>query len=140
MPAGGLRWWPQEVRELAQRSAGAAREIKGLINKSANEVNSGSQLVQETGAVLASISQQIVAVSSHVEMIATASRDQAAALHEVNGSVNQMDQMTQQNATMVDQATSASRELANQADTLMMLVEQFRLEPVSTARQVGRAA
>ncbi|WP_209856849.1 methyl-accepting chemotaxis protein [Rhizobium herbae] len=130
----------QEVRELAQRSAGAAREIKGLINKSTNEVNSGSQLVQETGAVLASISQQIVSVSNHVEMIATASRDQAAALHEVNGSVNQMDQMTQQNAIMVDQATNASRELANQADTLMMLVEQFRLEPVSTGRQANRAA
>jgi methyl-accepting chemotaxis protein len=130
----------QEVRELAQRSAGAAREIKGLINKSTAEVNSGSQLVQETGAVLASISQQIVSVSSHVEMIATASRDQAAALHEVNGSVNQMDQMTQQNANMVEQATGASRQLANQADTLMMLVEQFRLEPAIATRQVGRAA
>ena len=130
----------QEVRELAQRSAGAAREIKGLINKSTAEVNSGSQLVQETGAVLASISQQIVSVSSHVEMIATASRDQAAALHEVNGSVNQMDQMTQQNANMVEQATGASRQLANQADTLMMLVEQFRLEPTIATRQVGRAA
>ncbi|MBB5533919.1 methyl-accepting chemotaxis protein [Rhizobium giardinii] len=130
----------QEVRELAQRSAGAAREIKGLINKSTAEVSSGSQLVQETGAVLASISQQIVSVSSHVEMIATASRDQAAALHEVNGSVNQMDQMTQQNANMVEQATGASRQLANQADTLMMLVEQFRLEPAIATRQVGRAA
>ncbi|WP_275788964.1 methyl-accepting chemotaxis protein [Pararhizobium gei] len=129
----------QEVRELAQRSAGAAREIKELINKSTSEVSSGSQLVQETGAVLASISQQIVAVSGHVEMIATASRDQAAALHEVNGSVNQMDQMTQQNAGMVEQATMASRELANQADTLMMLVEQFRLEPVNADRRLRAA-
>ncbi|MGZ2385292.1 methyl-accepting chemotaxis protein [Rhizobium brockwellii] len=124
----------QEVRELAQRSAEAAHEIKELINKSTAEVNSGSLLVQETGAVLASISEQIVAVSSHVEMIATASRDQATALHEVNGSVNYMDQMTQQNAAMVDEATSASRELANQADTLMMLVEQFRLEPFNLSR------
>ena len=130
----------QEVRELAQRSAEAAREIKGLINKSTGEVNSGSQLVQETGAVLASISQQIVSVSGHVEMIATASRDQAAALNEVNGSVNQMDQMTQQNAAMVDQATNASRELANQADTLMTLVEQFRLAPAGRSLSMGRAA
>jgi methyl-accepting chemotaxis protein len=130
----------QEVRELAQRSAGAAREIKGLINKSTQEVNSGSHLVQETGAVLASISQQIVSVSSHVDMIATASRDQAAALHEVNGSVNQMDQMTQQNAIMVDEATAASRQLANQADTLMMLVEQFRLEADVPASRSYRAA
>ncbi len=118
----------QEVRELAQRSASAAREIKGLIEKSTSEVSAGSHLVQETGAVLASISQQIVTVSQHVDMMATASRDQAAALQEVNGSVNQMDQMTQQNASMVDLTTAASRKLAGDADTLMMLVEQFRLE------------
>ncbi|WEX78073.1 methyl-accepting chemotaxis protein [Sinorhizobium numidicum] len=130
----------QEVRELAQRSAEAAREIKGLINKSTEEVNSGSLLVKETGAVLASISAQIVSVSQHVEMIATASRDQAMALNEVNGSVNQMDQMTQQNASMVEEATATSRALANQADTLMMLVEQFRLEPETGAGQVYRAA
>ena len=118
----------QEVRELAQRSAQAAKEIKGLIEKSTNEVSAGSHLVQETGAVLASISEQIVTVSQHVDMMATASRDQAAALQEVNGSVNQMDQMTQQNASMVDLTTAASRKLAGDADTLMMLVEQFRLE------------
>jgi methyl-accepting chemotaxis protein len=118
----------QEVRELAQRSASAAREIKGLIEKSTSEVSAGAHLVQETGAVLASISQQIVTVSQHVDMMATASRDQAAALQEVNGSVNQMDQMTQQNASMVDLTTTASRQLAGDADTLMMLVEQFRLE------------
>jgi len=130
----------QEVRELAQRSAEAAHEIKDLINKSTEEVNSGSLLVKETGAVLASISADIVTVSRHVEMIATASRDQASALHEVNGSVNQMDQMTQQNALMVEEATATSRALANQADTLMMLVEQFRLEPDATLGDVYRAA
>ncbi|RVO18678.1 methyl-accepting chemotaxis protein, partial [Sinorhizobium meliloti] len=130
----------QEVRELAQRSAEAAREIKGLIDKSTQEVSSGSRLVKETGAVLASISAEIVTVSQHVEMIATASRDQAAALNEVNGSVNQMDQMTQQNASMVEEATGTSRALANQADTLMMLVEQFRLEPVAAADHSYRAA
>ena len=128
----------QEVRELAQRSASAAREIKGLIEKSTSEVSAGAHLVQETGAVLASISQQIVTVSQHVDMMATASRDQAAALQEVNGSVNQMDQMTQQNASMVDLTTAASRKLAGDADTLMMLVEQFRLEADEQA--VYRAA
>ncbi|OBZ92741.1 chemotaxis protein [Pararhizobium polonicum] len=130
----------QEVRELAQRSAGAAKEIKTLIDKSTSEVNTGSALVQETGAVLASISQQIVAISQHVEMIATASRDQSAALQEVNGSVNQMDQMTQQNASMVAETTNASRELAGGADMLMVLVEQFRLEQGNTLRPVSRAA
>ncbi|MGJ7040847.1 methyl-accepting chemotaxis protein [Shinella sp. BE166] len=130
----------QEVRELAQRSASAAREIKGLIEKSTSEVSAGSHLVQETGSVLASISQQIVTVSHHVEMMATASRDQAAALQEVNGSVNQMDQMTQQNASMVDLTTAASRKLASEADTLMMLVEQFRLEEDRDGQGLYRAA
>jgi methyl-accepting chemotaxis protein len=130
----------QEVRELAQRSAGAAREIKVLIEKSTSEVSAGAHLVQETGSVLASISQQIVTVSQHVEMMATASRDQAAALNEVNGSVNQMDQMTQQNASMVDLTTAASRKLASEADTLMMLVEQFRLEPGGHEETIYRAA
>ncbi|MDO9418284.1 methyl-accepting chemotaxis protein [Pararhizobium sp.] len=129
----------QEVRELAQRSAGAAKEIKVLINKSTTEVSSGSHLVQETGAVLASISKQIVSISQHVDMIATASRDQSAALQEVNGSVNQMDQMTQQNASMVDETTAASRSLANEADSLMMLIGQFQLEAATRGRP-ARAA
>ncbi len=128
------------MRELAQRSANAAKEIKTLIDKSTSEVSTGSALVQETGAVLASISKQIVAISQHVEMIATASRDQSSALQEVNGSVNQMDQMTQQNASMVADTTNASRELADEADMLMTLVEQFSLERESVQRQVSRAA
>jgi methyl-accepting chemotaxis protein len=118
----------QEVRELAQRSAEAAKEIKGLIDKSTQEVSTGASLVQETGAVLAAISRQIVGISDHVALIATASRDQSAALQEVNGSVNQMDQMTQQNASMVESTTSASRQLAGQADELMALIGQFRFE------------
>ncbi|WP_411037014.1 methyl-accepting chemotaxis protein [Shinella sp. BYT-45] len=127
----------QEVRELAQRSAEAAKEIKGLIDKSTQEVSTGSHLVQETGAVLASISQQIVGISDHVAMIATASRDQSAALQEVNGSVNQMDQMTQQNASMVELTTSASRHLAGQADELMALIAQFRFEAEGQAAPAG---
>ena len=125
----------QEVRELAQRSAEAAREIKGLIDKSSHEVGTGSQLVQEPGSVLAAISEQIVEISQHVDMIATASRDQSAALQEVNGSVNQMDQMTQQNASMVERTTSASRQLASQADDLMALVAQFRFDATDAGYQ-----
>ncbi|MBX4929954.1 methyl-accepting chemotaxis protein [Rhizobium binae] len=117
----------QEVRELAQRSADAAREIKSLIETSSREVTAGSELVQRTGSVLASISQEIIAISGHVETIATASRDQSAALQEVNGSVNAMDQMTQKNASMVAEATQASRRLAGEADTLMALIERFRI-------------
>ncbi|TAU51685.1 methyl-accepting chemotaxis protein [Rhizobium leguminosarum] len=117
----------QEVRELAQRSADAAREIKSLIETSSREVTAGSELVQKTGSVLASISQEIIAISGHVETIATASRDQSAALQEVNGSVNAMDQMTQKNASMVAETTQASRLLAGEADTLMALIERFRI-------------
>ena len=117
-----------EVRELAQRSAAAAQEIKGLINKSTHEVNSGSQFVQEAGSVLAQISSQIVTISQHVEMIARASHDQASALQEVNAPVNQMDQMTQKNAAMVEETTAASRELASEADALLYLIQQFKIE------------
>ncbi|WP_413711000.1 methyl-accepting chemotaxis protein [Rhizobium sp. Rhizsp82] len=117
-----------EVRELAQRSAAAAQEIKSLINKSTTEVSSGSQSVQETGTVLAKISAQIVTISQHVEMIARASHDQSGALQEVNSTVNSMDQMTQQNAAMVEETTAASRELASQADSLLALVQQFKID------------
>ena len=117
-----------EVRELAQRSAAAAQEIKGLINKSTTEVSSGSQFVQETGTVLAKISAQIVTISQHVETIARASHDQSSALGEVNATVNQMDQMTQQNAAMVEETTAASRELAVEADSLLRLIQQFKID------------
>ncbi|MBY5771421.1 HAMP domain-containing protein [Rhizobium leguminosarum] len=127
----------QEVRELAQRSADAAREIKSLIETSSREVTAGSELVQKTGSVLASISQEIIAISGHVETIATASRDQSAALQEVNGSVNAMDQMTQKNAAMVAETTQASRLLAGEADTLMALIERFRIVAESAPAHLG---
>jgi methyl-accepting chemotaxis protein len=133
----------QEVRELAQRSASAAQEIKGLINKSSQEVSSGSRLVQETGTVLTEISAKIVTVSERVEMIAMASRDQSNALGEVNSSVNSMDHMTQKNAAMVEETNAATRQLAHEADTLMALVGQFKLEGQAagrSARQISRAA
>ncbi|MBX5043590.1 HAMP domain-containing protein [Rhizobium lentis] len=127
----------QEVRELAQRSADAAREIKSLIETSSREVTAGSELVQKTGSVLASISQEIISISGHVETIATAGRDQSAALQEVNGSVNAMDQMTQKNASMVAETTQASRLLAGEADTLMALIERFRIGAEPAAAHLG---
>ncbi|MBX4952519.1 HAMP domain-containing protein [Rhizobium binae] len=129
-----------EVRELAQRSAAAAQEIKGLINKSTNEVSSGSQFVQETGTVLAKISAQIVTISQHVEMIARASHDQSNALQSVNSTVNQMDQMTQKNAAMVEETTAASRELADEADALRRLIQQFKIDGGAGEAPVYRAA
>ncbi len=131
----------QEVRELAQRSAGAANEIKDLITQSSQQVSSGAGLVQQAGAVLAAISQQITGVSQHVDMIATASQDQSAALQDINNSVNRMDQMTQQNGAMVGETTEASRRLAEEADALLQLVQQFRIDGVKHSRpQASRAA
>ncbi|CAN7216710.1 methyl-accepting chemotaxis protein [Rhizobium sp. LjRoot30] len=129
----------QEVRELAQRSADAAKQIKGLIEKSTTEVSAGSHLVQETGAVLTRIGEQIAAISQHVAVISTAAQDQSRALQEVNSTVNQMDQMTQKNAAMVEETTAASRELAGEADALMGLVRQFKLSNGGRSRY-ARAA
>jgi len=128
----------QEVRELAQRSASAAKEIKDLIDKSTTEVNSGSRLVQETGQVLSDISSKILTVSERVEMIAMASRDQSTGLAEVNASVNSMDHMTQKNAAMVEETNAATRQLANEADTLMTLVDQFKLSAGVSHGEVTR--
>ena len=131
----------QEVRELAQRSGGAAQEIKGLINSSSEEVATGSTHVKEAGDVLQRISEQIATISQHVNMIATASQEQSAALQEINTSVNYMDQMTQQNAAMVEEATAASHDLANETDDLMVLVRQFRIEAEGvTTRHPSTAA
>jgi methyl-accepting chemotaxis protein len=124
----------QEVRELAQRSAGAAQQIKDLIHKSSTEVSSGSKLVQQTGSVLAEISANIITVAERVSVIALASRDQSNALGEVNSSVNEMDQMTQRNAAMVEETNAATRQLADEADSLMQLVNQFKLAPEGRAR------
>ncbi|MDO6962603.1 methyl-accepting chemotaxis protein [Rhizobium alvei] len=118
----------QEVRELAQRSAKAAKEIGELIATSVTEVSTGSQYVAETGSVLTEISRQIVDVAGHVELIATSAREQAASLSEVNSTVNQMDQVTQRNAAMVEETNAATRQLAEEADTLMQLVAAFSIE------------
>ncbi|RKE83533.1 HAMP domain-containing methyl-accepting chemotaxis protein [Rhizobium sp. AG855] len=124
----------QEVRELAQRSAGAAQQIKDLIHKSSTEVSAGSKLVQQTGAVLAEISTNIITVAERVSVIAMASRDQSNALGEVNSSVNEMDQMTQRNAAMVEETNAATRQLADEADALMQLINQFKLAPEGRAQ------
>ena len=117
----------QEVRELAQRSASAAKEIGGLIATSAAEVATGTRFVGETGDALMEISRHIVSLSDEVELIATAAREQATSLQEVNASVNSMDQMTQRNAAMVEETNAATRQLAQEADMLMDLVGRFRL-------------
>jgi methyl-accepting chemotaxis protein len=118
----------QEVRELAQRSAKAAKEIGGLIGNSEREVSTGSKYVRETGDALMEIARQIVDISGHVDLIAVSSREQSTSLQEVNASVNQMDQMTQRNAAMVEETNAATRQLSDEVDYLRQMIERFRLE------------
>ena len=117
----------QEVRELAQRAANAAKEIKELIGNSAREVEGGVALVRSTGDALVEIATLVERVNAHVETIATAAREQATGLQEINSSVNHMDQMTQQNAAMVEETTAASQTLAEQSLQLQGLLSAFRL-------------
>ncbi len=116
-----------EVRALAQRSAGAAKEIKDLIVASTEEVNHGATLVDKTGQALEKIVEQIGEVSATIATIATSSKDQAIGLYYVNDAVNQMDQVTQQNAAMLEQSTVATHALMREAEKLGALTERFRV-------------
>ncbi|MDQ0455058.1 methyl-accepting chemotaxis protein [Rhizobium paknamense] len=117
----------QEVRALAERSANAAKEIKGLISTSSAHVGSGVELVGETGRELEQIVKAVQEISENVTAIVTASREQSTGLSEINTAVTAMDQGTQQNAAMVEQQTAASHTLASEADALMHLLRQFKL-------------
>ncbi|WP_027666717.1 methyl-accepting chemotaxis protein [Rhizobium leguminosarum] len=128
----------QEVRELAQRSAQAAKEIKGHIQKSSVEVESGVKLVLDTSQVLKAISEQIARINQHMDAIAVSAREQSTGLAEVNTAVNSMDQVTQQNAAMVEQSTAASGHLAEEAAKLRELVSRFRLRATASQSATGR--
>jgi len=133
----------QEVRELAQRSANAAKEIKTLITASASEVEGGVSLVRSTGDALLEIESLVNRVNGHVESIATAAREQATALAEINSSVNQMDQMTQKNAAMVEETTAASTTLAQESFQLQTMLQNFKLDGTaygSSSRSIRAAA
>jgi methyl-accepting chemotaxis protein len=117
----------QEVRELAQRSAQAAKEIKGLIRNSSEEVSNGVKLVQETGQALKVIEDQVVDINTQLDAIATSSKEQSVGLAEVNTAVNQMDQVTQQNAAMVEESTAASAALATEVQRLREIISEFQV-------------
>ena len=126
----------QEVRELAQRSATAAKEIKDLIVKSGAEVQNGVELVKSTGEALSKIAAHLVDINDHIESIATAAREQATGLQEVNVAVSQMDQVTQQNAAMVEETNAVTHRLAGDADRLSHLVMRFTTS--TPVRQIGK--
>lgn len=117
----------QEVRELAQRSANAAKDIKTLITSSGQQVELGVSLVGETGEALSEIVAEVQEVSRHMAAIAEAAREQSIGLDEINTAVTAMDQSAQQNAAMVEQSTAASHSLANEARALNHLLSQFKL-------------
>ncbi|MDA4847494.1 methyl-accepting chemotaxis protein [Hoeflea poritis] len=115
----------QEVRELAQRSANAAKEIKDLINNSVEEVGDGVSLVSQTGEALEDIEQHVLKINDRVASIVTSSREQTAGLQEINTAINQMDQVTQQNAAMVEQTNAACQNLTAESGKLRSLVSAF---------------
>jgi methyl-accepting chemotaxis protein len=141
-----------EVRALAQRSAEAAKEIKGLISASTGQVAQGVQLVGETGQALTRIVSQVGEINNIVSNIAASANEQAHGLEQVNTAVNEMDQVTQQNAAMVEQATAATQTLARQTEELAHLVSRFRTgddtvveissrrEPAKPAARAGRSS
>ncbi|MDH4441029.1 MAG: methyl-accepting chemotaxis protein [Rhizobium sp.] len=127
----------QEVRELAQRSANAAKEIKTLISASAHEVETGVSLVRETGEALLEIEQLVNRVNDSVDTIATAAKEQATGLAEINTSVNHMDQMTQQNAAMVEETSAAGQALAEESHNLRQLLSRLKVHRDQAARRAA---
>ncbi|MBS0329943.1 MAG: PAS domain-containing protein [Proteobacteria bacterium] len=128
-----------EVRSLAQRSAGAAREIKSLIGDSVEKVDLGSKLVGEAGGAMEDIVTSVELVAELMSGIATASQQQSAGIEQVNQAVGQMDEMTQQNAALVEQAAAAAESLHERADKLAQAVSMFRLQRGGTSVRPERA-
>ena len=116
-----------EVRSLAQRSAEAAREIKGLIGTSVDRVEAGSRLVQDAGATMSEIVASVQRVSDIISEITAASSEQSQGIGQVNQSITQLDQMTQQNAALVEEAAAAASSLEQQAQALQTAVSTFKL-------------
>ncbi|UXS42508.1 PAS domain S-box protein [Agrobacterium tumefaciens] len=127
----------QEVRELAQRSANAAKEIKALINNSGTEVLEGVRLVGETGEALKQIDALVRHIDGNVDMIAKAADEQAVGISEINKAVNRLDRMTQENAAMSARTTVISTTLAQGADALAQLVSLFKLNRRTVQREDG---
>ena len=116
-----------EVRNLAQRSANAAKEIKSLISESAAKVESGSRLVGAAGQTMEEIVHSVKRVTDIMAEISAASKEQSSGIEEVNAAVMQMDKMTQQNAALVEQAAAAAKSMEDQTDGLASMVAGFKL-------------
>lgn len=129
----------QEVRALAQRSADAAREIKTLISTSTQEVSRGVGLVGQTGEALRSIVEKVAEIDALVAEISMSAQEQSTGLVEVNTAINQMDQVVQRNAAMVEEATAAGHALTGEARQLATIVSRFRVVGLQATHSAGRA-
>ncbi|GAA6134820.1 hypothetical protein NBRC116188_16100 [Oceaniserpentilla sp. 4NH20-0058] len=116
-----------EVRNLAQRSAGAAKEIKDLIRDSVEKVDNGTDLVNKSGQTLAEIVGAVEKVTTMIKEISAASEEQASGIEQVNKAISQMDEMTQQNAALVEEASAASETMTEQAKSMLDLVGFFKM-------------
>ncbi len=128
-----------EVRSLAQRSADAAKEIKALIDDSVEKVDLGSKLVDAAGKTMDEIVISVKNVAGYMSEITSASKEQSAGIEEVNQAVTQMDEVTQQNASLVEQAAAAAETMQDQAAKLSQLVGEFRLVAGGQAMQLNRS-
>ena len=121
-----------EVRNLAQRSAAAAKEIKSLISDSVEKVDNGNQLVAQAGKTMSEIVTAIKRVTDIMAEIAAASAEQSTGIEEINGAVGQMDEMTQQNAALVEQAAASAESLLEQASVMSQAVAVFKFDQSNT--------
>ncbi|ALK98633.2 MULTISPECIES: methyl-accepting chemotaxis protein [unclassified Massilia] len=126
-----------EVRNLAQRSAAAAKEIKGLIGDSVAKVDDGARLVDEAGSTMEEIVTSVKRVTDIMAEITLASQEQSAGIEQVNHAIGQMDETTRQNATLVEQAGNAATALQEEAESLARLVSVFRIDGAGAGRQAG---
>jgi methyl-accepting chemotaxis protein len=117
-----------EVRSLAGRSSTAAKEIKALVQDSVQKVESGTELVNKSGKQLAEIVHAVERVAKIVEEISSAAQEQSLGIDQVNKAVGQLDEITQQNAALVEESTEASRTISHQASELRELVHKFKLD------------
>ncbi len=128
-----------EVRTLAQRSAAAAREIKALIDDSVGQVGAGSRLVEQAGATMHEVVQSVGRVTAIMAEIRTASDEQSAGIEQVNTAVTHMDNVTQQNAALVEEAAAAAASMQEEAASLAQVVRQFRLDDSAAQAKKTRA-
>ena len=129
-----------EVRTLAQRSSDTAMEIKTLIGKSSSQVDHGAELVRKAGDALQSIVERVTHISGLVTEIAQSAAEQSSGLEEINTGVVQLDQVTQQNAAMVEQSTAASHMLKSNSEQLGEIVGGFQIGDGQSSAQIGHAA